>query len=116
MVPVVTRAPNITNISCGKIAPKSLVYVNPRIILNYYTFIPGKKLRLNRAILFKFWNISKISMFILSIGTPLFEVLPLCFPKSHYSKKLLDFSIRLLIPAWGQFVTTMTSEDEFSFG
>ena len=43
MVPVVTRAPNITNISCWKIAPKPLVYIDPRIILNYYTFISGKK-------------------------------------------------------------------------
>ena len=42
MVPVVTRAPNITNISYWKIAPKPLVYIDPRILLNYYTFIPGK--------------------------------------------------------------------------
>ena len=42
MVPVVTLAPNITNISCGKIAPKPLVYIDPRILLNYYTFISGK--------------------------------------------------------------------------
>ena len=27
-------------------------------------------------------------MFVLSIGTSLFEVLPLCFRKSHYLKKL----------------------------
>ena len=38
MVPVVTLAPNIMNISCWKIAPKSLVYIDPRILLNYYTF------------------------------------------------------------------------------
>ena len=42
MAPVVTRAPNIMNISCWKIAPKPLVYIDPRIPLNYYTFIPGK--------------------------------------------------------------------------
>ena len=42
MVLVVTRAPNITNISCWKIAPKPLVYIDPRILLNYYTFTPGK--------------------------------------------------------------------------
>ena len=77
-MPVVTRAPNITNISCWKIAPKPLVYTDPKILLNYYTFISGKTfLRLNRAIFLKFWNISKISMFILSIGTSQFEVLPL---------------------------------------
>ena len=58
---------------------------------------------------------SKISMYILSIGISLFAVLPLCSRKSHYLKKLLDFSIHLLIPAYGQFVTIKTSQDEFSF-
>ena len=87
MVPVVTRAPNITNISCWKIAPKALVYIDPRILLNYYTFIPGKTIQdwIERYFI-KLWNISKISMFILSIGTLLFEVLPLCFRKSHHLK------------------------------
>ena len=42
MVPVVTRASNFTNISCWKIAPKALVYIDLRILLNYYTFMPGK--------------------------------------------------------------------------
>ena len=42
MVPVVTRVQNITNILCCKIAPKPLVYIDPSILLNYYTFIPGK--------------------------------------------------------------------------
>ena len=45
MVPVVTRAPNITNISCWKIVPKILVYIDPRILLNYYTFISGKTIQ-----------------------------------------------------------------------
>ena len=44
MVHVVTRAPNITNISCWKIAPKPLAYIDPRILLNYYTFILGNKI------------------------------------------------------------------------
>ena len=39
MVPVVTRAPNITNISCWKITPKPLVYIDQRILLNYYTYL-----------------------------------------------------------------------------
>ena len=103
MVPVVTRAPNVRNISCWKIAPKPLVYIDPRILLNYYTYL-------------KFWNIFKISMFILSIGISLLEVLPLCFRKSHYLKKMLELSIHLLIPAWGQFVTIKTSQDGFSVG
>ena len=45
MVPFVTRAPNITNIACWKIAPKPLVYIDPRILSNYYTFIPGKTIQ-----------------------------------------------------------------------
>ena len=45
MVPVVTRAPNITNISCWTIAPKALVNIDPRILLNYYTLIPGKTIQ-----------------------------------------------------------------------
>ena len=55
-------------------------------------------------------------MYILSIGNSLFEVLALCSRESHYLKKLLDFSIHLLIPAYGQFVTIKTSQDGFSFG
>ena len=42
MVPVTTHAPNITNISCRKVAPKPLVYIYTWIILNYYTFIHDK--------------------------------------------------------------------------
>ena len=38
------------------------------------------------------------------------------FPQVPLFKKLLDFSIHLLIPAKGQFVTIKTSQDEFSFG
>ena len=45
MVPVVTRAPNITNISCWKIAPKPLVYIDPRILLNYCTLISGETIQ-----------------------------------------------------------------------
>ena len=45
MVPVVTRAANITNIACWKFAPKPLVYIDPRILSNYYTFIPGKTIQ-----------------------------------------------------------------------
>ena len=41
MVPVATRAPNITNISCWKIAPKPLVYIGPRIVYfqNFYVYL-----------------------------------------------------------------------------
>ena len=76
MVPVITRAPNITNVSCWKIAPKPLVYINQRILLNGYLYLV-KQFKIESSDIFKFWNISKISMLILSIGTSLFEVLPL---------------------------------------
>ena len=38
------------------------------------------------------------------------------FPQVPLFQKLLDFSIHLLIPAYGQFVTVKTSQDVFSFG
>ena len=38
------------------------------------------------------------------------------FPQVPLFKKMLDFPIHLLIPAYGQFVTIKTSQDEFSFG
>ena len=38
------------------------------------------------------------------------------FPQVPLFKKMLDFSIHLLIPASGQFVTIKTSQDEFSLG
>ena len=38
------------------------------------------------------------------------------FPQVPIFRKLLDFSIHLLIPEYGQFVTIKTPQDEFSFG
>ena len=38
------------------------------------------------------------------------------FPQVPLLKKLLDFPIHLLIPAYGQFVNIKTSQDELSFG
>ena len=38
------------------------------------------------------------------------------FPQVPLFKTLLDISIHLLIPAYGQLVTIKTSQDEFSFG
>ena len=57
-----------------------------------------KQFKIESSDIFKFWNISQISMFILSIGTSLFEVLPLCFRKSYYLK-MVRYYIHLLIPA-----------------
>ena len=74
MVPVVTRAPNITNISCWKIAPKPLVYIYLRILLNNYTFIPGKQFKIESSDIFQILGYFQNFDFILSIGTSLFEV------------------------------------------
>ena len=83
MVPVVTRALNITNISCWKIAPKPLVYIDPITLHSY--LVTQFKIESNDVfqILEYFQNFDVIS----SIGTSLFEVLPLYFRKSHYLKK-----------------------------
>ena len=42
--------------------------------------------------------------------------LTIVFPQVPLFHKLLDFSIHLLNPVQGQFVTIKTSQDEFSFG
>ena len=55
IVPVTTRAPNITNISCWKIAPKPLVYIDPKsdwISMHLYRVKQCKAF-------FKFWCIPK---------------------------------------------------------
>ena len=49
MVPVATRATNITNISYWEIVPKSLVYIDQRILLNYYTFMHGKQFKIESS-------------------------------------------------------------------
>ena len=86
MVPVVTGVPNIRNISCWKTAPKPLVYIGPRISLFYSIFILGKQFKIESMEIFQLLDYSKKIMFILSTGTSLFEVLPLCFHKSHHLK------------------------------
>ena len=53
MVPVVTRAPNVTNISCWKIAPKPLVYIDPRILLNYYDLYLVKQFKIESSYIFQ---------------------------------------------------------------
>ena len=113
MVPVVTRAPNITNISCWKIAPKPFAYNDPKITLNYYTFISGKTIQ------------DWIERYFINSGIfpksrcLFYQSVPHCLRFYHYEpqvQKLLDFSIHLSIPALGQFVTIKTSQGEFSCG
>ena len=60
-----------------------LIQESFRITIHLYLV---KQLKIESSDIFKSWYISKISMFILSVGTSLFEVLPLCFRKSHYFK------------------------------
>ena len=116
MVPVVTRAPNITNISCWKIAPKALVYIDPRILLIYYIFIPGKTIQdwieryFSYSAIFPNFDVYFINRYLTVWG------FTIVFPQVPLFKKLLEFSFHLLIPAQGQFVTIKTSQDEFPFG
>ena len=116
MVPVVTRAPNITNISCWKIAAKPLVYIDPRNLLNYYTFISGKTIKIESSDIFQIleyfqnFDVNFINRYLTVWG------FTIVFPQVPLFKKMLDFSIHLLFPAYGQFVTIKSSQDEFSFG
>ena len=116
MVPVITRAKHYEYFMLENCTQTTHVYWSKNPLELLYIYIWQNNLRLNRVICFKFWNIFKISMYVSSIGTSLFEVLPLCSEKSHYFKNCYIFSIHLLIPVYGQFVTIKTSQDEFSFG
>ena len=99
MVHVVTRAPNITNISCWKIAPNhSCILIQESFWITIHLFLV-KQFKIESSDIFQILDYFQISIFILPFGTSLFGVLPLCFRKSHYFKKLLDFSTHLLIPA-----------------
>ena len=99
MVSVVTRAPNITNISCWKIAPKPLVYIDPRIFLNYYTFIPGKQLKIKSSDIFQI--LDYFQNFDIYFNNRYLTVwgFTIVFPQVLLLKKMLDFSTHLLIPA-----------------
>ena len=50
-----------------------------------------KHFKIESSDILNFWNIFKISIFILSIGTSLFEVLPSFSRKLHYLKTNLRF-------------------------
>ena len=73
-------------------------------------------MRLNRAIFFQIleyfqnFDVYFINQYLTVSG------FTIVFPRVPLFKKLLDFSIQVLISAWGQFVTIKTSQDEFSFG
>ena len=99
MVPVVRRAPNSTNISCWKIAPKPLVYIDPRFLLNYETFIPVKQFKIESSDIFQILEYFQ-NFYIYLINRHLtvwgFTIV---FPQVPLLKKMLDFSIHLLIPA-----------------
>ena len=116
MVPVLTRAPNITNISCLKIVPKLLVYIAPRILWNYYAFVSGKTIKDWIE-----WHFSNSGIFP-KFRCIFYQSIPHCLrfnhcvPTSPIISKMVSFSIHLLIPAYGQFATIKTSQEEFFFG
>ena len=84
MVPVATRVTNLTNISSLKIAPQPFVYIDLRIPLNHYTFMPDKQFKVESSDLSdKFSYIFNLSIFTLSTIASPFEVLQLCFHKSQ---------------------------------
>ena len=99
MVSVVTRAPNITNVSCWKIAPKPLVYIDPRILFNYYTFIPIKQLKIESSEIFQIleyfqnFDVYFIDRYLTVWG------FTIVFPQVPLFKKNVRSSIHLLIPA-----------------
>ena len=116
MVPVVTRAPNITNISCWKIAPKHsciLIQESFWIIIHLYLV---KQFKFESSDIFQIleyfqnFDVCFINRYLTVWG------FAIVFPQVPLFKKMLDFSIHLLIPAQGQFVTIKTSQDEFSLG
>ena len=99
MVPVVTRAPNITNISCWKIAPKPLMYIDPRILLNTIHLYMVKQFKIESSDIFQIleyfqsFDVYFINRYLTVWG------FTIVFPQVPLFKKMLDFSIHLLIPA-----------------
>ena len=116
MVPVVTRAPNITNISCWKkLRPNhSCILIKESFWITIHLYLV-KQFKIESSDIFEileyFQNFDDyfINRYLSVCG------FTIVFLQFALFKKLLDFSIHLLIPSWGQFVTIKTSQDEFSF-
>ena len=74
-----------------KIAPKLLMYINPKLLLNYHIFLPGKTI--SDQMQQYFWNccmFPNIQYFHINQWS-WFEVSPLCFLKSHHFRKYWIF-------------------------
>ena len=75
------------------------MYIDPRILLNYYTFKPGKQFKIESSDIFQileyFQNLDVcfINRYLTVWG------FAIVFPQVPLFNKLLDFSINLLIPA-----------------
>ena len=94
MVPVVTRAKHYEYFMLENCTQTTRVYwsKNPFELLYIYTW--WNNLSLNGAIFFKFWNIvCFINRYLTVWG------FTIVFPQVPLFKKVLDFSIHLLIPA-----------------
>ena len=88
MVPVVTRAPNITNISWWKIAPKPLVYIDQRITIYSYMV---KQFKIESSDIFQMleyfqnFDVYFINRYLTVWG------FTIVFPQFPLFQKLLDF-------------------------
>ena len=91
MAPVVTSAPNITNILCWKIAPKPLVYIDPRMLLNYNTFIPGETIWDWIIVYFQNFAVLLINRYLTVYS------ITIVFPQVPLFKNLLNLSIHYFI-------------------
>ena len=98
MVPVVTRAPKITNISCWKIAPKPLVYIQESFWITIHLYLV-KQFKIESSHIFQIleyfqnFDVYFINRYLTVWG------FTIVFPQVPLLKKMFDFSIHLLIPA-----------------
>ena len=101
MLPVVTHAPNITNI-----APKPLVCTDPRILLNFYTSIASNTvLRLNGSIFhFKFSYITFTNEYFTAWG------ITIVFPQIPLFKK----NVRFFHSFVGSYIGTIYHHKNFT--
>ena len=98
MVPAVSRAPNIMNISCWKIAPKPLVYIDPRILFTLHLYLV-KQLKIESSDIFQMLEyFQNFDVYFINRYLTVW-VFTIVFPQFPLFQKLLDFSIHLLIPA-----------------
>ena len=116
MVPVVTRAPNITNIHVGKLHPNhSCILIKESFWITIHLYLV-KQFKIESSDIFQILEyFQNVDVYVINRYLTVWGF-TIVFPQVPLFKKLLDFSIHLLIPAYGQFVIIKTSQNEFSFG